>query len=127
MGRYLFQTPNYPELLDTARTASAAWKAKCKQLKEIISDRTEDVIHEYNRAEAAETYSAMQEGKRFEAVEKLEATEKRVAELEGAMRNLLSMAKYYKPIPKGYNPQDEDEETWSVGIIYHEVEAILNK
>lgn len=42
-----------------------------------------------------------------------------------ALKNLLSMARHYKSIPEGYNPEDEDEETWAVAMIYAQTEVAL--
>jgi len=47
------------------------------------------------------------------------------AELAAALRNMLAMAKHYKPMPDGYNPEYEDEEMWGIGMLYAQAEAAL--
>lgn len=54
---------------------------------------------------------------------KAEATATRRLEL---LKDLLAMAKHYKPIPEGYPPpMDEDEETWAIGELYSRIEKEL--
>jgi len=73
---------------DEARTASAAWKAKTKQLKELYADRCSDLDFEYNRAEAAEERAELAERTLLalepvvNLLEQRNDAEKRVAELE---------------------------------------------
>lgn len=66
------------------KTSSAAWKAKSKELRELLSDRNQDLEFEYDRAEAAEKREE-EAGKRirgkdteikflYERVEELEKT-----------------------------------------------------
>ena len=61
-----------------------------------------------------------------------EQNSKRIVELLGknaslvaALEELLTVAKHYKPIPKGYNPEDEDEEMWAIGQVYYQAEQAL--
>ncbi len=51
--------------------------------------------------------------------------EQQVAALVDALEQLLAMAKHYKPIPKGYNPTDEDEEIAFIAMLYEQVEQAL--
>ena len=50
---------------------------------------------------------------------------KQNADLVAALEELLTVAKHYKPIPKGYNPEDEDEEMWAIGQVYYQAEQAL--
>ena len=44
-----------------------------------------------------------------------------------ALEELFIMAKHYKPLPNKYNPRDEDEEMWALGLLYKDVEAAIAK
>lgn len=46
--------------------------------------------------------------------------------LREALKELLAIAKHYKPISKGYNPEDEDEEMWAIGGLYSRIEKELS-
>ena len=48
-----------------------------------------------------------------------------VTALVEALEQLLAMAKHYKPIPKEYNPTDEDEEMAFIAMLYEQVEQAL--
>ena len=96
----------------------------------LLAERTEArrvACEQYTRANRLER-------ERNKATDQTEAWIKRYYRLEEekrelveALKSLLAMAKHYKPIPKGYNPLDEDEETWGIGQIYKEAEKALAK
>ena len=48
-------------------------------------------------------------------------------ELLETLKELLAMAKFYKPIPKPANPEDEDEEMWSIAMVYIKAEKAIAK
>ena len=59
--------------------------------------------------------------------EKITELEKQNADLVVALEDLLMVAKHYKPIPKGYNPEEEDGKMWAIGMIYTQAEIALTK
>ena len=59
------------------------------------------------------------------ALQRIDNLEQQNRALVEALKNLLAMAKYYKPIPKGYNPTDEDEDMWEIAGLYYRVEQAL--
>ena len=58
----------------------------------------------------------------YDYVNKLEAQN---ADLLAALKSLLLMAKYYKPLPTPANPEDEDEEMWRIAMTYIQAEKAI--
>ena len=90
-----------------------AWKAKAKQWRESGNAYFEA----YKEASTD----------RFELGTKWALAEALAAERLKMLRELLAVAKYYKPVSLEYPPSpDEDEETWAIGELYSRVEKELD-
>ena len=46
-------------------------------------------------------------------------------ELLEACNNLLSLVRKLKPMPEVYNPQDEDEEMWGIGMLCAQADVAI--
>ena len=67
----------------------AAWKAKCRQLKELLNDREQDLDFEYKERIAAEKRTVSYKTERYHLIIEKDDLGKRVAELESAMGEML--------------------------------------
>ncbi len=55
-------------------------------------------------------------------------TYEKYKKLHSLLKELLAMAKYYKPVPDEYmSMEDQDEETWCIGELYSRVEKELGE